>query len=460
MATAIIMPKLGQSVESCIIVDWKKEAGDEIAQGETICEVETDKALLEIDSSVSGTVLEIFFQTGDEVHVQTNIAAVGELGENVSNLRPDNMRPENSGLSVERITATDNEIEAPVESCTVNPRSMVEGVPRQSDLNFSISPRAEALATKLGIDTSGIQGTGPNGRVIEKDVEFASLTRQPVTPLARAVATEQNLIVPASGSGIGSRVILDDLKSGVTLPETMVLVDVRKQEIPAQRMRRVIAERMLNSVQSTTRFTLNASADARNLLSLRQRLKKHAELQQVTINDLILFLVSRALIDYPQLNALFANNSISRSKQVNLGFTVDTERGLLVPIIKNADDLSLKEMSQEAKRLSSVCLEGKVSPDDLIGGTFTVINLGILGIESFTPILNVPQVGILGVGDVNLKPVEVNGKIEFISHIGLSLTVNRQTVEDFPAARFLCAFSQQISKIDSVVDITEKTFNE
>jgi len=460
MATAIIMPKLGQSVESCIIVDWKKEAGDEIAQGETICEVETDKALLEIDSSVSGTVLEIFFQTGDEVHVQTNIAAVGELGENVSNLRPDNMRPENSGLSVERITATDNEIEAPVESCTVNPRSMVEGVPRQSDLNFSISPRAEALATKLGIDTSGIQGTGPNGRVIEKDVEFASLTRQPVTPLARAVATEQNLIVPASGSGIGSRVILDDLKSGITLPETMVLVDVRKQEIPAQRMRRVIAERMLNSVQSTTRFTLNASADARNLLSLRQRLKKHAELQQVTINDLILFLVSRALIDYPQLNALFANNSISRSKQVNLGFTVDTECGLLVPIIKNADDLSLKEMSQEAKRLSSVCLEGKVSPDDLIGGTFTVINLGILGIESFTPILNVPQVGILGVGDVNLKPVEVNGKIEFISHIRLSLTVNRQTVEDFPAARFLCAFSQQISKIDSVVDITEKTFNE
>lgn len=460
MATAIIMPKLGQSVESCIIVDWKKEAGDEIAQGETICEVETDKALLEIDSSVSGTVLEIFFQTGDEVHVQTNIAAVGELGENVSNLRPDNMRPENSGLSVERITATDNEIEAPVESCTVNPRSMVEGVPRQSDLNFSISPRAEALATKLGIDTSGIQGTGPNGRVIEKDVEFASLTRQPVTPLARAVATEQNLIVPASGSGIGSRVILDDLKSGITLPETMVLVDVRKQEIPAQRMRRVIAERMLNSVQSTTRFTLNASADARNLLSLRQRLKKHAELQQVTINDLILFLVSRALIDYPQLNALFAHNSISRSKQVNLGFTVDTERGLLVPIIKNADDLSLKEMSQEAKRLSSVCLEGKVSPDDLIGGTFTVINLGILGIESFTPILNAPQVGILGVGDVNLKPVEVNGKIEFISHIRLSLTVNRQTVEDFPAARFLCAFSQQISKIDSVVDITEKTFNE
>jgi len=460
MATAIIMPKLGQSVESCIIVDWKKEAGDEIAQGETICEVETDKALLEIDSSVSGTVLEIFFQTGDEVHVQTNIAAVGELGENVSNLRPDNMRPENSGLSVERITATDNEIEAPVESCTVNPRSMVEGVPRQSDLNLSISPRAEALATKLGIDTSGIQGTGPNGRVIEKDVEFASLTRQPVTPLARAVATEQNLIVPASGSGIGSRVILDDLKSGITLPETMVLVDGHRRAIPFQGIRKIIAERMLNSVQATTRFTLNASADARNLLSLRQRLKKHAELQQVTINDLILFLVSRALIGYPQLNALFAHNSISRSKQVNLGFTVDTERGLLVPIIKNADDLSLKEMSQEAKRLSSVCLEGKVSPDDLIGGTFTVINLGILGIESFTPILNVPQVGILGVGDVNLKPVEVNGKIEFISHIRLSLTVNRQTVEDFPAARFLCAFSQQISKIDSVVDITEKTFNE
>ena len=437
------MPKLGQSVENCIIVDWKKKAGDEITQGETICEVETDKALLEVDSPVSGTVLEIFFQTGDEVHALTNIAAVGELGENASNLRPENMRPGNSGLLVERITATDNGIEVPVESRAVNSWSMVEGVSRQSDLNFSISPRAEALATKSGIDTSGIQGTGPNGRVMEKDVQFAFL------------AAEQNLIVPAYGSGIGGQVTLDGLESGIALPEAMPPAGKHRRAIPFQGIRKIIAERMLNSVRSTTRFTLNASADARSLLSLCQRLEENSELQQITINDLILFLVSRVLIDYPQLNALFTNNSISWSKQVNLGFAVDTERGLLVPVIKNAEDLSLEEMSQEARRLSFACLEGEVSPDDLIGGTFTITNLGALGIESFTPILNVPQVGILGIGNINLKPVEVNGKIEFVSHIGLSLTVNRQTVEDSPAARFLCAFSQQISKIDSVVDITE-----
>ena len=163
-------------------------------------------------------------------------------------------------------------------------------------------------------------------------------------------------------------------------------------------------------------------------------------------------MVSRVLVDYPQLNMLFTNNSIYRSKHVNLGFTVDTEHGLMIPVLKNAEYLSLAEMSLEARRLSSACLEGNVFPDDLENGTFTVTNLGALGIENFTPILNFPQVGILGIGNINLKPVVVNGKVEFISHIGLSLTVNRQTVKDSSASRFLYSFSQQVSKIDSVID--------
>jgi pyruvate dehydrogenase E2 component (dihydrolipoamide acetyltransferase) len=308
------------------------------------------------------------------------------------------------------------------------------------------------LAKKLGIDSQNVLGTGPNDRIMEKDVQLISIIHQPLTPLARMVAAEKNLVVPIYGSGIGGRVTLDDLKPEIAPSALPPFVDIRKQAIPAQRMRRGIAERMLNSVQSTTQCTLNTSVDARSLLSLHQQLKENAKLQQITINDLVLFVVSRVLVDYPQLNMLFTNNSIYRSKHVNLGFTVDTEHGLMIPVLKNAEYLSLEEMSLEARRLSSACLEGNVFPDDLENGTFTVTNLGALGIENFTPILNFPQVGILGIGNINLKPVVVNSKVEFISHIGLSLTVNRQTVKDSSASRFLCSFSQQVSKIDSVID--------
>ena len=188
MATAIIMPKLGQSVESCIIVEWKKEVGDEITQGEVICEVETDKALLEVDSSVSGTILEIFFQAGDEVSIQTNIAAVGALGENASYLRPSNM------TSVKAMATVDNGIDVPADSHTVDPQLLV--VSKKSDLNSNISPRANALAKKLRIDSQNVLGTGPNDRIMEKDVQLISIIHQPLTPLARMVAAEKNLVVP------------------------------------------------------------------------------------------------------------------------------------------------------------------------------------------------------------------------------------------------------------------------
>ena len=445
MATAIPLPKLGQSVESCIIVEWQKKEGDKVTQGEVICEIETDKASLEVESSVSGVVLEIFFQAGDEVPVHTYIAAVGELGESVSHFRPDNTNLTSCGSSSNR------QINVSRNTQAVNSQLLTEPISKQSGLDSKISPRADALAKKLGIDLPNVQGTGPSNRIMEKDVQLAALNRQPLTLLARMVAAEKNLVIPTSGSGIGGRITLNDLGSEISPSTSPPLVNVRKQAILTQNMRKGIAERMLNSVQSTARLTLNSSADARSLLSFCQQLKENVRLQQITINDLILFLVSRVLIDYPQLNLLFTQNSISRSKHVNLGFAVDTKRGLMIPVLKHAESLSLEEMFLETKRLSSACVEGKISPDDLEDGTFTVANLGSLGIESFTPMLNFPQVGILGVGYIDSKPVVVNGKLEFIDHIGLSLTVNHQTVRMNLASNFLYAFSQQLSEIDLVI---------
>jgi pyruvate dehydrogenase E2 component (dihydrolipoamide acetyltransferase) len=213
---------------------------------------------------------------------------------------------------------------------------------------------------------------------------------------------------------------------------------------------------MLESLQTTAQLTMNTSADARTLLAYRQRLKTSSEalgLQKVTINDLILLAVSRILPQFPQLNALFQDDTIYQYGPVHLGLAVDTPRGLMVPVIRNAQALSLRQLAEESRRLASACLAGQITPDELSGGTFTVTNLGSLGIENFTPILNPPQVGILGVGNVNLKPIDIDDNVQFIKHIGLSLTINHQVVDGAPAARFLQALAEGLAELELLLAI-------
>jgi pyruvate dehydrogenase E2 component (dihydrolipoamide acetyltransferase) len=223
------------------------------------------------------------------------------------------------------------------------------------------------------------------------------------------------------------------------------------QVIPVRGVRKVIAERMLQSLQTTAQLSLNAAADARVLQALRARFKASPEamgLRGVTLNDLLLWAVARTLPAHPALNALFVGGEIHQHRHVQLGIAVDTPRGLMVPVVRQAEQLTLRQLSVEAKRLASACLESKITPDELVGGTFTVTNLGALGIESFTPVLNAPQVAILGVASIQLRPVEADGGVQFVPHIGLSLTINHQVIDGAPAARFLQALSQAIGSID------------
>ena len=223
------------------------------------------------------------------------------------------------------------------------------------------------------------------------------------------------------------------------------------QTVPVQGVRRVIARRMLESLQTSAQLTLNSSADAQALLAYRQRLKASAEasgLQQVTINDLILFTVSRTLKRHSELNALFKDDVIYQYNNVNLGFAVDTARGLMAPVIHDAAALSLLQIGREARRLASACQDGAIMAAEMEKGTFTVTNLGSAGVESFTPILNPPQVAILGVGSINLKPVEIDGELQFRKHIGLSLTINHQVIDGAPAARFLQALARGLAEVD------------
>lgn len=445
MATPVVMPKQGQTVESCIIVDWKKIVGEQVNAGEALCEVETDKALLEIESPASGVLLATFFEAGQDVPVLTNIAAIGQPGEDVSHLRPNGVT---KPLEPQATSPADS-AQAP---STSEASSTVAAAPTTlaAGLSNAASPRARNLAASKVLDLGQLQGTGPGGRIIERDVQAALERRPRLTPLAKTMADRGGFAVPERGSGIRGRVMAGDL-SAISPEPIAGPAEDDVETIPLKGVRQIIAARMLESLQTTAQLTLNASADARALLAYRKRLKASPEplgLQRVTLNDLILFTVSRLLPQYPELNTLFIGDKISRYKSVHLGFAVDTPRGLLVPVIRKAHLLSLKQISEEAGRLAAACLAGKVGPDELQGGTFTVSNLGNLGIESFTPILNPPQVAILGVGNINLKPVELEGEIKFIPHIGLSLTINHQVVDGAPAARFLQAVCQGLAGIE------------
>jgi pyruvate dehydrogenase E2 component (dihydrolipoamide acetyltransferase) len=453
MAIAVVMPKQGQTVESCLIVGWKKAVGDQVAAGEILTEVETDKALVEVESPVAGTILALFFEAGDDVPVLTNIAAIGQPGEDISSLWP-------AGAKDKVITPPAPAAAEPVSQAKVPETAPVPVVEAATQAAVGISPRARNLARQKGLAAASLAGSGPAGRIIERDVQAALVQKPVMTPLAKTMVAQGGFNLPAHGSGPRGRIMADDLQAAASpvaasVPIVTAGAAVETEEevrtILVKGIRKVIATRMLNSLQTTAQLTLNASADARAILAYRKRLKESTEglgLRQVTINDLLLLAVSRILPQFPDLNATFSEDAIAQYKNVHLGLAVDTPRGLMVPVIRRANTLSLKEIAQEAKRLAAACLDSTISADEMNGGTFTVTNLGSFGIESFTPVLNVPQVAILGVGNVNLKPVELDGEVQFIPHLGLSLTINHQVVDGAPAARFLQALAQGLAQIE------------
>ena len=286
-----------------------------------------------------------------------------------------------------------------------------------SEKRLRISPRAGKLAAAKGIDLEGLTGSGPGGRILVRDIEEA---------IEEALRAGQ-------GETAGP---LNDFPGPV-------------QVRPVEGVRRVISERLHTSLSTTAQYTLNTSAAAEKILSCRERLKTSPEkagMRNISLNDLLIFITAGVLKHHGEINGHYTDNKVVLFDHVHLGFAVDTPMGLLVPVIRFADSLSLKDISGEAERLKLACLARKINPDELSGATFTLTNLGSLGIESFTPILNTPQMGILGVGSIHLRPVEREGKIEHVRMISLSLTLNHQVIDGAPGARFL---SELVKAIES-----------
>lgn len=405
MAETVLMPKQGNTVESCVILEWKKREGDTVDAGDILCEVETDKATFEIAAEHGGRVLKILHGAGEDVPVLQPIAYIGEPGEEPP--------AEVSGRTPEDASATADSAEEPAG---VPGPTRAADTPRPAKSpRLRISPRARNYAAKHGIRPEGITGSGPGGRILEADVHKALETAP--GPAAGPSGTEE---YPGPA----------------------------KTE-PVSHIRTVIARRMLSSLAETAQLTLHASADARDILACREQLKGLGDasaLSSISVGDMVMWAAGRTLREYPFLNAHFHGDTVTTFSHVHLGFAVDTPKGLMVPTIRYADTLSLARLSAEKRRLSDICRSGKAGPEELIDATFTVTNLGSYGVERFTPVLNPPQVGILGICSIRTEPVVEEGETRFIPRIGLSLTVDHQAVDGAPAARFLSALGALIAE--------------
>lgn len=394
MANAVIMPKAGITVESCIIGTWEKKIGDAVKVGDVLFTYETDKASFECESTEEGTLLEIFYQEGDEVPCLVNVCAVGNPGDDCSSLRPSD--------------APADTVE-PAKTEEVKNAPVIEAVPTVSTGDgTAVSPRAKKLAEHAGVDAKDAVATGPNGRIIERDVR--ALMENPTAKKAETA--------PAISTASAEEEYEDVKFSGI---------------------RRAISKSMHTSLSTMAQLTHNTSFDATEILKYRKQLKAaENECSGITLGDIVLYAVSRTLLNHPDLNAnMLDDNNIRLFKHVNLGVAVDTPRGLMVPTIFHADEMSLLEISKAVKELAQECRSGAISPDKLSGGSFTVSNLGNLGVESFTPVINPPQTGILGVcGTVDRVRKGADGSIVIYPAMGLSLTYDHRAVDGTPAARF------------------------
>jgi pyruvate dehydrogenase E2 component (dihydrolipoamide acetyltransferase) len=431
MATPIIMPRQGQSVESCILVEWLVEVGASIEEGTAIASIETDKAVFEVESPEAGTLVARFFEEGDDIPVLMTIAAVGEPGEDASALKPDGA----GGDAPAAEAATAAEAAAPAATEAAPAAVVGSGIKA-----VGVSPRARKAAAASGVQADVLAGSGPGGRVIERDVVAAAAGQPRLSAAARDAAAATGLAAPAQGSGPGGMVLAADLGAAPVAAAAAAAPSAEPTVVPLAGIRKLIASKMHESLATTAQLTMNMSFDATGILAYRAKVKAQGEalgLPNITINDIVAYATVQTLIASPELNAHFLGDKTVQYPFVNLGIATDTDRGLMVPVVHGASEMSLCELSAEVKPLLTDCQKGNINPDLLQGGTFTITNMGMLGIESFTPVLNIPEVAILGVGGLSLKPVMKNGEVTHVQSINLSLTVDHQVVDGAPAARFL-----------------------
>lgn len=413
MANFVIMPRQGQSVESCIITAWHKNVGDAVSEGEVLFSYETDKSAFDEKSLFTGTVLHRFAEEGDVVPCLEPVCIIGEAGEDVSALLTGSAEAVPEEKKEEE---TEKKADVAVESVAVQVKA---------GERIKISPRAKNLALKTGVDMTAVTASGPHGRIIERDIN-AALDRGAVATIAQV----EDFLA-------GKPVCTAKTEEAPEAPKTCESCAAEYTEVPMSGVRRAIARNMHASLSEMAQLTLNASFDATDVMNYRAKVKASGEalgLGKITLNDIVFYAVSRILPEFPDINATLTDNTLRIYKHANIGLAVDTEKGLYVPTIFAADTMSLADLAAANKEAAAKAREGSLTPAEMSGGSFTVTNLGSMGIESFTPVINPPQVAILGVCAITNR-LKADGSV--YPAMGLSLTFDHRAVDGSPAARFL-----------------------
>lgn len=428
MATEVLLPQWGMNMEDGLLVKWLVQEGDVVQSGQPLVEIETAKINSELESPVTGIVAHIMAKEGTTVDVGTLVAVIGEPGEDVP--RPSLMQPAAAHVAAHR----------PSRPAGASP-------PRG---NRQVTPVARRLAANSNLDLNAVDGTGPNGRVTEDDVRTAIQDRDrprsavQVVPGARLLARQHGIeLNDIDGTGPGGRILVVDVES--VLAEGSNALPTR-EVISLRGLRKTIADRMLQSTESMAQVTLTTEADVTEMVRLRESLVgewRSSRVRPLDI-DIIVKAVADALGTHPRLNARLVKDEISILQDINIGVAMAVPDGLLVPVIRNADTKNLLEIAVEIRSLSDRSSKNVLAVDDMIGAGFTITSLSNYDIDAFTPIIDPPQVAILGVGRVIAKPAVHEGEIVVRSMMYLSLAFDHRALDGVPAGEFLKALKQRL----------------
>jgi pyruvate dehydrogenase E2 component (dihydrolipoamide acetyltransferase) len=424
MAEFVVMPKMGLTMTEGFLTNWRKKEGDVVNKGDILFDVETDKLTNEIEAKTSGVLRKILVNE-ESVKIQVPVAIIGTADEDISGLLKEGGKTEE--------VAPEKEItkEEAAPSAEKRPEGRVK-----------ISPRAKKTAQELNVDYNLVTGTGPGGAITEDDIKnFAEKPKTKVSPTAAVVA--EQLGVDTDNIEKDARIMKTDVIKYKLDENLTKYADPQEYRKPMSTMRKVIAKRMLESVQTSPAVSFNIKVDTTAMKQLRDDLK---DVFKVSYTDILVKIVSKVLIEYPLLNSTVSDNEIITRNYVNMGVAVALPAGLLVPVVKYSNVKGLKDISKEIKDLGERAKTNALSPDELQGGTFTISNLGMFGIESFTPIINQPEVAILGVNAIIQEPVAVNGEVLIKPMMNLSLTADHRVVDGAVAAEFLAKLKENIEK--------------
>ncbi len=431
MATEVILPVLGDTMDKGTIVEWLVQEGQSVEKGQPLYQIETDKAILAVEAPASGVLHKIFIEAGTEVPVLTVVGLIAAPGEDMAKYNA-------PSAATGKAAAVPTNQPGPEDAGTKATRPGV-----------SASPRARKAAAARGVDLALVQGSGPGGRIVEQDVLAYAQSQPAATPTAREAAARAQLDLSGiHGTGPRAKVTTDDVElvhrtDGIAQPADL------PAQVPLTTVRRRTAEKMSAAAHTTAAVTLTSEADATALVELRTGLNDRYQDRlghSVSYNDVLVALVAQTLREFTYMNGRWTDRGVELLPNINIGVAVDTERGLLVPVVRDADKRSIGEIASRLHDLVARARAGTSLPDDLTGGSFTVTNLGMYDVDAFMPIINLPECAILGVGRVQLRPAVRYGQICARHLMYLSLTFDHRVVDGAPAARFLQVIKQRVER--------------